>query len=1640
MKKRIVSLLLTLSILFGMAVPTMTPQADAVFGAVLGTGLKMCTSIVNGCIKACQNDADKGAGKGVLAMFKYAAEDFTGIDFGGSSGSTTQETVIQKVDLSQVEAELKSINTELQKNNAAIYQLQNTVSSGLRSLSQQMEGLSQQIKDTKTELQYSTYLDTFFDFFNEYYEGISYYDKLVTTMLTDGATAEYQKNIYDQFYQLQDVEYSGSLHSAVDKLGRYLQGKYIYSSPGSVIDILTRYYILGYKDSGMSEAEARAKAAEDTQDIISYLYYAYVMGAYYEQAIALYQTGVIDENGGVYTTDFGTMLTQKQIDTMVSALWSSVELTAGSILADMRSNYHDDAPISLVYQTGEGTLLTRTVDYSGFGAELGGSFWLEDPAEELKTYFADEFCDAFTGIAKLSIDNGSTLTIYDDYYVHIKTLEDLSSGSSSGSSGGITIITPTIPDTYTEKLYVTFGGQTVHTYTITVYKETGGDTFAAGLGTEDYPYVIKTTEQFKDIGAHSDAHFVLKANLDFTGQSIDPIWTFSGSFDGNGYTISHCTVVANANNIGSREAAYVGLFGELTGTVRNLQVENTLVSAATTKSGSSQAPTKLYVGTIAGYLNGGSLLYCSVSSSDVGASHHGSYSICHAGGAVGSSRNFATLTNVVCRDTSVSAYAKHEGTASDGDKIEPYTPGWALAGGLAGMCYDTNVVRCGYTQSVEYPKRITANGGVGACAGGLFGSFNKNWENKDSAANICWVTLATAPKAISNYGSVNKDCLHSGSIVGSTNDVMKVLYKYWDSYPEDLRDQINTADFWMFRNETKNVDTVSKQALIDFASSNPYYQPLLAFDGFEELSDGSGLTPLFQFGSGDKTFSNSLIDFPVRRTYVEGDYIDLSGLYSYQCVGMDKLSDITYPYVHVSQGAELLNAPLTAGTYTIELITSDACPVAFTITVLPASHIYLESFIKEPTCTEGGESIQTCLHCGAQKERKTLEKLGHDEVLIDQGYPATCTTDGKNPRYRCSRCGEEFGGGNILGIHVYSKHVDGYPATCIKDGMTEGYICARCGAVGSGCEPIPATGEHRAVKVEGYAATCVATGLTDGEICGDCKTVLKEQTVIPLADHTTETATVLEPTCVSGGVKQEKCTVCDKVVKLTNIKALGHDYRSAVTAPTGTEPGYTTHTCTRCGDSYTDSYVSPTDHNFDSGTITKAATCTAEGEITYTCACGKTYTKPIPMIDHDYEEKVTAPTCEEPGYTSHTCTQCGASYVDSYTAPTNHHYGKGAVTRAATCTAEGEMTYTCTCGKTHTEPIPMIDHDYAASVTAPTCTEMGYTTHTCTQCGDHYTDSYTSPTGHHYDGGKETKAPTCTEEGIMTYTCSCGESYTKAIPTVAHKYTSQVTAPTCTEMGYTTHTCTQCGDHYTGTYTAPKGHTWDNGETVTAPTLISTGVLRQSCTVCGETRETVIPALDKCDGGMDCPSRKFKDVQGIEHWSHLGIDYVLRSSFFYGVSSERFAPNRPMTRAMLVVVMYRMEGQPSVEGLSHHFQDVPEGAWYEDALIWAYNNGVINGVTASTFDPNSNITRQQLAAILYRYAQLREYDVSATADLSEFKDYDTVGKFAQPAMSWAVANGLVQGYTDGTLKPKDSATRAQLAAILMRFMKNVVGK
>ena len=137
-----------------------------------------------------------------------------------------------------------------------------------------------------------------------------------------------------------------------------------------------------------------------------------------------------------------------------------------------------------------------------------------------------------------------------------------------------------------------------------------------------------------------------------------------------------------------------------------------------------------------------------------------------------------------------------------------------------------------------------------------------------------------------------------------------------------------------------------------------------------------------------------------------------------------------------------------------------------------------------------------------------------------------------------------------------------------------------------------------------------------------------------------------------------------------------------------------------------------------------------------------------------------------------------------------------------------------------------------------------------------------------------------------------------------------------------------------------------------------------------------------------------------------------------------------------MTILYRLEGSPAVTGTSA-FVDVPAGQWYTDAVNWAAANQIVKGTSATTFAPNDSITREQMAAILYRYAQYKGYDVTASADLSAYTDAAIISSYAVSAMQWAVGEGLINGITDTTLVPGGSATRAQVAAILMRFCENV---
>ena len=384
-----------------------------------------------------------------------------------------------------------------------------------------------------------------------------------------------------------------------------------------------------------------------------------------------------------------------------------------------------------------------------------------------------------------------------------------------------------------------------------------------------------------------------------------------------------------------------------------------------------------------------------------------------------------------------------------------------------------------------------------------------------------------------------------------------------------------------------------------------------------------------------------------------------------------------------------------------------------------------------------------------------------------------------------------------------------------------------------------------------------------------------------------------------------------------------------------------------------------------------------------------------------------------------------------------HVWDNGKVTKEPTETETGIKTYTCTlCGETKTETIPKLthEHSYKAVVTAPTCTEKGYTTHTCA-CGDSYVDTYVDALGHAWDEGKVTKEPTETETGVKTFTCTrCGETRTETMPVIphVHSYKDVVTAPTCTAKGYTTHTCA-CGDSYVDTYVDALGHAWDNGKVTKPATETEDGVKTFTCTRCGETKTETIPAT----GSVDV-TEMFTDVS--HSWADDGIQYCVTHQLMSGIGNNLFGPKLTTTRAQIVQILYNLEGEPKVSGTTP-FTDLTQD-WYQDAVLWAYQTGVVAGTSSTTFEPDLPVTREQIAVILMEYMTrvLKLERTWTPADLSAFPDAGSVSDWAKDAMADAVGLGLISGASNGgqtLLEPQGSATREQVATILMEFCRNV---
>lgn len=280
-----------------------------------------------------------------------------------------------------------------------------------------------------------------------------------------------------------------------------------------------------------------------------------------------------------------------------------------------------------------------------------------------------------------------------------------------------------------------------------------------------------------------------------------------------------------------------------------------------------------------------------------------------------------------------------------------------------------------------------------------------------------------------------------------------------------------------------------------------------------------------------------------------------------------------------------------------------------------------------------------------------------------------------------------------------------------------------------------------------------------------------------------------------------------------------------------------------------------------------------------------------------------------------------------------------------------------------------------------------------------YTTELQSDCEHVWDKGTEQLAPTCTEPGKILYTCTvCGETRTEAVEALGHDYRVETIAPTETEQGYDLHTCARCGDEYMDNYTDP------------------------------------VPVTT-------CPCIDYTDVDR-EAWYHTAVDFTVENGLMGSTSTEEltFEPMTKVSRAMVASILYRIAGEGETVEYQGTFTDVKENAWYTGAIEWCAKAGLASGKGEGIFDPNGNVTRQELAMFFYKLAELRGEDMEELADLDTYPDGKTVPAWAKTALSWCVERGVISGKADldgnVTLNPTDTAMRCELASILMRYLDN----
>ncbi len=419
---------------------------------------------------------------------------------------------------------------------------------------------------------------------------------------------------------------------------------------------------------------------------------------------------------------------------------------------------------------------------------------------------------------------------------------------------------------------------------------------------------------------------------------------------------------------------------------------------------------------------------------------------------------------------------------------------------------------------------------------------------------------------------------------------------------------------------------------------------------------------------------------------------------------------------------------------------------------------------------------------------------------------------------------------------------------------------------------------------------------------------------------------------------------------------------------------------------------------------------------------------PTESGDHDWTEntaKRQEPTCTADGSAFYSCSTCGGTKTEKLPA-TGHQYGEPAWTWIGYESASA--TFTCANDASHEETV-------AAAVTSavtkePTCTEDGLRTYTAsvTFGEKNYTDTKTEgikATGEHvWDNGVVTTEPTCTAKGVKTYTCTkCSATKTEELNALGHNYETKRTEPTCEKDGKEEEVCSRCGNVRFSRVLPATGHSyrWDPR------------TRRTVCENCGKILDEggntrpIIPA----NPGKTDKNFPFTDVSKNDG-CYDAVDYLYSKGIMNGTSSTKFSPNGELTRAMVVTILYRAQGEPAVH-TSGSFKDVAAGCYYTEAVEWAAANNIVKGFTDGTFKPDKSVTREQLAAFLSRFAQYNDAKIiEADGQLSTDA---VVSGWARKNVEWAVAEGILTSVQ--ARNAVQNATRAEVAMAIYTYLTKI---